>query len=82
MDNKICMNNYLLILKSTVEVYVHGTLESSNDDIRKVLNNSLNEILSSQADTYEKMKEFGFYETEEISQNEISTTLNKLNGKN
>ncbi len=82
MSDKLYLENYLILLKGTTEVYVHGTLESSNDDIRKVLNNSLNEILSSQADTYEKMKEFGFYETEEISQNEISTTLNKLNGKN
>ena len=82
MSDKLYLENYLILLKGTTEVYVHGTLESSNDDIRKVLNNSLNEILSSQADTYEKMKEFGFYETEEISQDEISTTLNKLNGKN
>ncbi len=40
MLDKIIVENYLLVLKSTVEVYVHGTLESSNDDIRNLLKNS------------------------------------------
>ena len=34
MDSQLIMENYLLILKSTMEVYVHGTLESSNPDVR------------------------------------------------
>ena len=37
MTDKLLMENYLMILKSTVEVYVHGTLESSNDSIRNLL---------------------------------------------
>ena len=41
MSDQILMENYLLILKSTVEVYVHGTLESSNNDIRKILKKGL-----------------------------------------
>lgn len=82
MNDKLCLENYLLILKSTVEVYVHGTLESSNPDVRSLLKNSLNEILSSQADTYDKMKELGFYETEEVSESAISDTLTKLNSEN
>jgi hypothetical protein len=34
MNNQLLLENYLLILKSTVEVYVHGTLESSNEKVR------------------------------------------------
>ena len=30
MNDELLMENYLLVLKSTVEVYVHGTLESLN----------------------------------------------------
>ena len=47
MDDKLIMNNYLLVLKSTVEVFVHGTLESSNEDVRSTLKDGLNEILTS-----------------------------------
>ncbi len=45
MNDKIFMNNYLLILKSTVEVYVHGTLESSNQDVRQLLKSGLDSTL-------------------------------------
>ena len=44
MNDQLIMDNYLLILKSTVEVYVHGTLESSNNDVRKTLKDNLNDI--------------------------------------
>ena len=37
MDDRLIMENYLLVLKSCVEVYVHGTLESSNKDVRETL---------------------------------------------
>ena len=52
MDRMI-MDNYLLILKSTVEVYVHGTLESSNNDIRMLLKECLDKTLENQAKTYD-----------------------------
>ena len=39
MNANLIMENYLLVLKSTVEVFVHGTLESSNPDVRELLKN-------------------------------------------
>lgn len=37
MNSQLILDNYLMILKSTVEVYIHGTLESSNEDVRSTL---------------------------------------------
>ena len=37
MDNELIFNNYLMLLKGVVEVYIHGTLESSNEDVRETL---------------------------------------------
>ena len=82
MNDKLIMENYLLILKSTVEVYVHGTLESSNQDIRQLLNSSLNAILESQANTYDKMTEFGWYTVNNIENEQISETLTKIQNNN
>lgn len=82
MNDKLYLENYLLVLKSTVEVFVHGTLESSNSDVKSTLKNSLNEILSCQENTYEKMKEKEWYNPEEVSVNVINDTLSKLNNKN
>ena len=79
MNNQIIMENYLLVLKSTVEVYVHGTLESSNNRVRKTLKENLNSIMSSQADTYNLMTKYGWYTVNNIETAKINETLNKLN---
>ena len=47
--------DYLLLLKSTVEVYVHGTLESSNESTRELLKSCLDSTMSSQGATYDEM---------------------------
>ena len=78
MNNRLLLNNYLLLLKSTTEVFIHGTLESSNKDVRCLLKNCLNEILTSQADTYDLMVEYGFYNVNNVDVNEINNILNKV----
>ena len=82
MNNQILFENYLLILKSTVEVYVHGTLESSNERVHNILKDSLNQILLYQHQTYNLMEENGWYPKENIDSNKISETINKLINKN
>ncbi len=82
MNDKLIMENYLLILKSTVEVYVHGTLESSNEDSRKVLKNCLDNIMDSQADTYDEMTKYGWYTISNVDENKIQTMLSKLQSNN
>ena len=78
MNDQIRMDNYLLILKSTVEVYVHGTLESSNERVRNLLKECLNEIMTSQANTYDKMTSFGWYNVSNVEASTINQTLTKL----
>ena len=71
MDDKLIMENYLLVLKSTVEVYVHGTLESSNENIRQTLKDALNDTLSHQSNTYDIMTSYGWYTVNNVKSNEI-----------
>ena len=82
MSNQMIMENYLLVLKSSVEVYVHGTLESSNKDIRKLLKESLDEIMSAQARTYDEMTKYGWYTITNVKASAINQTLTKLQNKN
>ena len=72
MDNQLVLDNYLLILKSTVEVYVHGTLESSNKDVRLLLKQSLDEIMTSQASTYDLMTKYNWYNVENVKKSVIN----------
>ena len=78
MNDQLIMDNYLLILKSTVEVYVHGTLESSNDDVKSVLKNGLDQTMNHQKDTYNIMVDNGWYKIENIKTSSINQTLNKI----
>jgi len=82
MNDELCLNNYLMILKSTVEVYVHGTIESSNPDVRELLHDGLDNTLISQADTYDLMTEYGFYQVNNVKTSEINKTYNKIISKN
>lgn len=82
MNDKLIMENYLLILKSTVEVYVHGTLESSNEDSRSALKKCLDDIMQSQADTYGEMTKYGWYTINNVEANKIETMVSKLQSKN
>lgn len=80
--DKLLMENYLLVLKSTVEVFVHGTLESSNEDIRTTLKNGLNNIMTSQAKTYDLMTKYGWYQVNNIDNTTINQTLTKVESSN
>lgn len=82
MSDRLLLDNYLLILKSTVEVYVHGTLESSNPDIRNMLKKGLDEIIDHQANTYDEMTKYGWYTITNVKTSEISKTVKNIEGKN
>lgn len=82
MNDKLLLDNYLLILKSTVEVYVHGTLESSNNDIRKLIKTGLDDTLKHQADTYDLMTKYGWYQINNVKEKVVEQTLNKVNSGN
>ena len=78
MDDRLIMENYLLVLKSTVEVYVHGTLESSNQSIRELLKAGLSQTLFHQANTYDEMVNYGWYTINNTQNSKIKQTLNKV----
>ena len=81
MNDQILMDNYLLVLKSTVEVYVHGTLESSNQSVRELLKAGLDNTMTHQADTYDEMTTFGWYEINNVKESEIKKIYNKVKNK-
>ena len=77
-NDKIFLDSYLLLLKSTVEVYVHGTLESTNKKVRNLLKSSLDDTMSMQYNTYNKMTDLGYYKIQNIDKGTICKTINKL----
>jgi len=82
MKDKLAMENILLLLKGTCEVYVHGTQEASNEAIHSILKEGLEELLKMQKEVYDKMTEYGWYEIKNIEAKEINKTLQNLQNKN
>ena len=78
MNDQLLLENYLLILKSTVEVYVHGTLESSNEKVRCLIQKCLNNTLDKQQKTYQEMTNRGWYTLENVKEKEIQKVLQKI----
>ena len=78
MNDRLIMDDYLMLLKSTMEVYVHGTLESSNKHIKDTLKSCMLDTISSQEDTYNLMVKNNWYQVSQIPSTKIKTTLNKL----
>jgi len=78
MTDKILMDNMLLLLKSTVEVYVHGSLESSTKPVHNILKNNLDETIKMQDELYNKMTEYGWYQISNVDTKTIKQTLKKL----
>ena len=79
MTDKLIMENYLLVIKSTIEVYVHGTLESSNSDVRELLKFGLDETMKHQAHTYDEMTNYGWYQINNVKASIIKQTINNIN---
>ena len=75
------MENMLLLLKSNMEVYVHGSLEASNEKVHQSLKYGLEETLKLQHLLYNKMTEYGFYTVENVDKSVIQNTLTKLQNK-
>ncbi len=78
MSDQQLLDNYLLVLKSTVEVYVHGTLESSNNNVRKVLKKGLDSTLNCQSTTYDEMTKYGWYNIDNVKNSDIEKVYNKI----
>lgn len=76
--DKLLLENILLILKSNMEVYNHGTLESSNEDVRNTIKYGLDTTLELQNKLYSKMTEYGWYQVNNINTSTIKQTLKKI----
>ena len=72
------LGNYLSLLKSEVEVYIHGTIESSNKDSKDLLKSSLLEILLCQENTYNFMCSLDYYKVNNVPSSNIKKVYDKL----
>ena len=81
MNDKNLMENILLLEKGVCDLYMHGTIESSTDNVHNAFNAALNNALCMQDEIYDKMAAKGWYPTEQVEQNKINTVRQKFSAQ-
>ena len=78
MDDRNLMQDILLLEKGVCDLYMHGAIESSTQNINQTFKTALNESLCMQDDIYKKMEAKGWYQTEQAQQDKVSTLKQKF----
>lgn len=81
MNDKNLMENILLLEKGVCDLYMHGTIESSTDNVHNAFNSALNSALCMQDDIYDKMSAKGWYPVEQVEQNKVNGVKQKFSGQ-
>ncbi len=78
MNDRDLMEDLLLVVKGAADLYLHGTIESSTENIHTAFNNELNCALTAQHDIYSKMASKGWYPAEQAEQPKIDKVKQKF----
>lgn len=81
MDDKTIMDNILTGVKSSCDLMMHGTIESSDPSVHRTFTSALSDCLSMQNTIYTKMSEKGWYPQECASQSDIDQAKQKFSGQ-
>lgn len=78
MKDQELMENHLCLVKGMCDLYLHGMLESTSQDVHTQFQNALNEELNIQNKLYNLMKEKGWYQTDEADISKLAMAKNKF----
>ncbi len=78
MDDKNLMEDILLLEKGVCDLYMHGAIESSTDNVHQTFSNALNNALTMQDTVYDKMSEKGWYSTDQAEETKINSLKMKF----
>ncbi len=81
MDDRNLMENILLLEKGVCDLYMHGTIESSTQNVHQAFNSALNESLCMQDTIYGKMSAKGWYPAEQADQSKINAAKQKFSAQ-
>lgn len=82
MEDKDLMENHLLLIKGVCDLYLHGMIESTSQDVHSQFQNALNEELNIQNKIYNLMKDRGWYKTDEADISKVTMAKSKFSSQN
>lgn len=78
MNDQVIMENLLLTTKGVCDLYMHGTIESSSENVHSVFDHALGESLDMQEDIYQKMAAKGWYPPQQADAQQIAQVRQKF----
>lgn len=81
MDDRNLMENMLMLEKGVCDLYMHGAIESSTENVHQTFSNSLSDSLKLQDDIYKKMQAKGWYQAEQADQSKLNTLKQKFSAQ-
>ena len=76
--DKEIMENLLNTVKGVCDLYMHGTIESSTQNVHAAFDEALEESLCMQNEIYNQMSQQGWYPMEQAPQQQIDKVRNKF----
>ena len=77
-NDRNVMENLLLLEKSACDLYMHGAIEASDEQVFNSFSSSLNQSLQLQNQINTKMKEKGWYAPEMAGQDKVQQLKQKF----
>ena len=81
MNDQAIMENILLTTKGVCDLYLHGTIESSTQNVQQAFDSALSDSLCMQDDIYQKMSRKGWYQLSQAQQPQIDAVRQKFSGQ-
>lgn len=78
MSDKSLMEDIILLEKGGCDLFMHGAIESSSDNVHNAFHTAFNDALCMQNTIYDKMTEKGWYPVENADQNKINSVKQKF----
>ena len=82
MNDQNIMENLLLTTKGVCDLYMHGTIESSDQDVHRAFDSALGSSLDMQDSIYQMMTAKGWYKTQQAQQQQIDQVRQKFSQAN
>jgi len=78
MNDQAIMENLLLTTKGMCDLYMHGTVESSTQNVHHAFDTALADSLNMQDDIYKQMVAKGWYQTEQADAQQMQQVKQKF----
>ncbi|MBE5801058.1 MAG: spore coat protein [Clostridiales bacterium] len=77
MNDKDIMENLLQTTKGVCDLYMHGTIEASTENVHSTFDDALNQALCMQNQLYTQMEQQGWYPMQQAQQQQIDQVRSK-----